>query len=101
MQIDVKRKGDVAVARICGELDHSTAKQVRDVLTGAINQGANRVILDMDELYFMDSSGIGVLLGRYNELKKRGGQLCVKNINNQIDKVFRVSGLYQVIVKID
>ena len=55
------------------------------------------MILDFAKVSFMDSTGIGVLLGRYKKVSENGAELCVKNVNRQIDKVFRISGLYQII----
>ena len=46
---------------------------------------------------FMDSSGIGVILGRYRQLRDRGGSVAVKNLNPQVEKVFTLSGMRQVI----
>ena len=47
----------------------------------------------------MDSSGIGVMLGRYRQLARRGGTLAVRGASPQVDRIFRMSGLYQVIEK--
>ena len=55
------------------------------------------MILDFAKVPFMDSTGIGVLLGRYKKITNAGAELCVRNLNMQIDKVFRISGLYQII----
>ena len=48
---------------------------------------------------FMDSSGIGVIMGRYKLVKKRGGSITVTNINNSIDRIFTISGLYKIVIK--
>jgi stage II sporulation protein AA (anti-sigma F factor antagonist) len=52
-------------------------------------------------LKFMDSSGLGVLLGRYKIISRRGGELGVVGINTQIDRIFVVSGLYKIIKAYD
>jgi stage II sporulation protein AA (anti-sigma F factor antagonist) len=46
----------------------------------------------------MDSSGIGVILGRYNQVKRQGGVLLVCNLNNTIERIVRLSGLYKILV---
>lgn len=47
----------------------------------------------------MDSSGIGVIMGRYKLIKKRGGNITVTNINSSIDRIFTISGLYKIVDK--
>lgn len=89
--------GKMTVA-LSGDLDEKSARETRDYLDKNIRQyDFHTLILDMDQVDFMDSTGIGVLLGRYKKIKSIGAELCVKNVHAQMDKVFRVSGLYQII----
>jgi len=88
----------VMTVTLGGELDEKTARETREYLDGIIRKYRfERLVLDFAGVEFMDSTGIGVLLGRYNILKSEGAELCVTGIKPQIDKVFRVSGLYQII----
>ena len=97
-QSQIKKMPTVAIS---GELDHHTAEKIRTRMDKLIVEKKLKcVVLDLRGLTFMDSSGIGVLLGRYKLLKQRGGQLYVKNLSRNIDKIFRLSGLYQVIKKV-
>jgi len=85
-----------------GELDVRSAPETRHYLDKLIDKGNFReLILDFRKVDFMDSTGIGVLLGRYKLLQKRGIPLSVSHLNDQIDKVFRVSGLYQIIKAVE
>ena len=52
---------------------------------------------DMKKVNFMDSSGIGMLIGRYKTMKKRDGSMCVSNVGKQMDRVLRISGLYRIL----
>lgn len=102
MLIKTSRQGNAVTAEILGELDHHTSEETKKKLDRLIaGKDVKELILDLQGLVFMDSSGVGVILGRYRELKKRGGTVRVKNVNRQIDKVFCVSGLYSVIKKIN
>ena len=86
------------LVRISGELDHCSAEKIRremDRLLG--DPGIKQLVLDLEQMTFMDSSGIGVILGRYRELSRRGGEVAVKNMNPQVEKVFLLSGMNQVI----
>ena len=90
-------KGVLTVA-LEGELDEKSARETREYLDKTIRSAEiRRLVLDFKKVGFMDSTGIGVLLGRYKLLQADGAELCVKNLNAQIDKVFRISGLYQII----
>ena len=83
---------------VAGELDQCTAPQIRRQLDEIVNdQCVVHLVLDLENLTFMDSSGIGVLLGRLRALQARGGTLTVKNMQPPIEKLFRLSGLNRVI----
>ena len=87
---------------LCGELDEYTADKTRDKIDDAICQpGITTVVFDLSNLCFMDSTGIGVLIGRYKKLKARGIPVCVKNVSCQIDKIFKMAGLYTIMPKVE
>ena len=93
----VNDQGELII-HLAGELDERSAAETRDYLDKRIRENRyNRMILDFSNVPFMDSTGIGVLLGRYKKITDAGAELCVRNLNTQIDKVFRISGLYQII----
>ncbi len=101
MQVKLQHSSGFVTASLYGELDHHSAPKVRDTLDIALQRFADAdLVLDLKNLSFMDSSGLGVVLGRYKLLKSRGHGLYVKNVGGQIDKVFNVSGLYRIIRKI-
>lgn len=101
MHIRVSQQSDCTTAHLFGELDHHSAGQARDELDSLIRRfNEINLVLDLKNLSFMDSSGLGVILGRYKKLKQKGGKLYIKNANAQIEKVFTVSGIYQIIKKI-
>lgn len=88
----------VMTVAMSGDLDERSAKSTRDYLDKNIQDYVfHTLLLDFRQVDFMDSTGIGVLLGRYKKVKALGGEICVKNLNAQLDKVFRISGLYQII----
>ena len=87
---------------IGGELDHCSAPQVRRQLDDLLmDERVVHVVLDLENLTFMDSSGIGVLLGRLRTLNARGGSLSVKGMSPSVEKLFRLSGLDRVIGILD
>ena len=96
--LDARR--ETITVQIEGELDHCSAERVRATLDALIaDPHVKRLVIDLEKLTFMDSSGIGVMLGRYRQLARRGGALAVRGASPQVDRIFRMSGLYQVIEK--
>ena len=98
---DIARLTDYKVLKISGELDHHSAGAIKEKLCKMTRgSGVKNIVLDLKELRFMDSSGIGVLLGRYKELKAKGGRIYVANVSKNVDKLLKISGVYQVISKL-
>lgn len=96
------RDGDRLIVRLEGELDHFCAQSVRRDLDALLCDPAVRtLILDFSTLSFMDSSGIGVVLGRYRALRDRGGSLAVIHMNEHISRIFHMSGMDKVIINLD
>ena len=96
------RDGDSVIVRLTGELDHFCAQSVRRDLDSLIADHSVRwLILDFSQLQFMDSSGIGVLLGRYRQLRDRGGFMGVIHMNSHIRRIFHMSGMDRVIRQLD
>lgn len=96
------RDGNRIIVRLAGELDHCCAQQVRRELDALIADPAVRwLILDFSALQFMDSSGIGVILGRYRQLRDRGGQVGVTHMNPHVARIFHMSGMDRVIRQLD
>ena len=89
---------DKLVVFFIGELDHHSAEEVRVKIDDRIERdNIQKVIMDFEEVTFMDSSGIGVVIGRFKKLQNRDGKVCVVNVNKRVDKVFKLSGLYKII----
>lgn len=96
-----KKVRDALVVQLSGELDHHCAEKVREDLDALLSDvEIKRMVFDMKGLTFMDSSGIGVIIGRYKTLKRRNGSLAVTNLNAHMDRIFKISGLYQIVDKI-
>lgn len=102
MGIKCKRKKDTLIAVLDGELDHHHAVKVREELDKLLQDTSiKNLIFDLARLNFMDSSGIGVFIGRYKTISKRGGATCIANVSQQLHKVIEVSGLYNIFKQYD
>lgn len=89
-------------AELSGELDEYSAEYVRisldDLLTK--NKQAKKLILDFSKVSFMDSTGIGMLLGRYNKFSKCDIDMYIKNPTSYVNRIFEMTGIYQIIPKV-
>jgi len=98
LKVKSKRMRDTLVVSIGGELDHHTSEIIRSEMDELLEDPTvKNMIIDAKNLSFMDSSGVGVFIGRYKKLSSRGGSIAITNINSHIDKIFEVSGLYKII----
>ena len=86
------------IIRMNAELDHHLAEEMRQVIDDVIDKrGVTHIVFDFTKVDFMDSAGIGMLLGRYKVIKMLGGQLELMNVNKQVEKVFEISGILKII----
>ena len=93
-QLRISYEDGLMIARLCGELDHHSAVAVRTLIDSEIKKHSPRkTVLDMADLDFMDSSGIGLIMGRFALMEKLGGEFTVSNPNEGIVKIFRLAGL--------
>ena len=94
MQLELTREGGTLTAHLIGELDHHTAAPIRKEIDGAVLAGrCNRLILNLSRVTFMDSSGIGLIMGRYRLMTAQSGTLRVENIPPRLDDMIRMAGL--------
>ena len=101
MNIKTAKVGSNLIISLNGELDEIVADFTRKNIDKFIlSERFENVIFDMNGLSFMDSTGIGVLLGRYKLIKKLGGVAMIKGSNKQIDRVLTMSGIYTIMEKI-
>jgi len=87
---------------LCGELDEYTAQNVRSNLDALIDtqKGYVQVVIDLSELTFMDSTGVGVLIGRYKKLREKNKPIFITNPSRVAERIFKMSGLYEIMPKI-
>ena len=101
MKIDAKIQNNTIYIMLSGELDEYTSHYTRTYLDDTFeSNNYESVIFDMQNLEFMDSTGIGVLLGRYKKLKSKNKSAYILNSNKSIDKILTMSGIYEIMPKI-
>ncbi|MFC4599139.1 anti-sigma F factor antagonist [Cohnella hongkongensis] len=102
LQVELEQQRNILIVRLRGELDHHTADVVRFKMEDAILRGrCDHVVLSLKNLQFMDSSGLGVILGRYKLIKSRGGKMVVCDIQPSVNRLFELSGLFKILTFYD
>lgn len=97
--LKVYNDGSRVTAAITGDIDHHAARGLRQELDDVIARSRPEIlIIDMEKVGFMDSAGIGLILGRMRSVRANGGELLIKNARREIAEVIRISGLSQLIV---
>ncbi len=98
MEISVFIQNKTLIVSLTGELDHHSAKELKDMVEELIkNRGVKNLIFDLSSLSFMDSSGIGVIIGRYKLISAIGGSVAIVNGNRMIDRLLVMSGITKLI----
>ena len=95
MAVYISDSGDgTLVAKITGEIDHHSARWLRmDIDTAIQDKEPQKLLLDFSGVSFMDSSGVGLVMGRYKNMKERGGKVSLVNMPDYIEKVMALAGM--------
>ena len=101
MEIFVTFENGMIVFKLVGELDEHSAEKARRIMDEALlTNNYTSIIFDLSRLSFMDSTGIGVIIGRYKLARKQNKRTYVRCPSTTIDKIFKMSGIYEIIGKI-
>ena len=90
---DQKVDDDTHVLAVTGEIDLFTAPEFKQRMSALIDAGRSRIVVDLTQTTFIDSSSLGVLIGAHRRLKLRGGALLVVCDSEAIAKTFKITGL--------
>ena len=97
LRISVTSGPSSTLATLAGECDLHTGRQLRDVLTSEVSRGTRRMILDLSQLSFMDSTGMQVLLSVRTVLNVRGGTLALVSPQPVVARILELTGADQYI----
>lgn len=96
--VKLESKNNILTAAISGEIDHHCAKNIRQEIDAALlSASPNKLIIDMSGVTFMDSSGLGLILGRYTKAEEIGVQFSVWGARGRIRQMFDMAGLDRII----
>lgn len=92
-EVNVNKEGTHPVLYLRGEVDFATAPVLQDALNETISEGADKITLDFQEVTFLDSEGLKVLLDVYRQLNKTGGTIALHGCSKYIAKIFEILGI--------
>jgi len=102
MQIEFDMTDDILIANPDGELDHHSSAVMREEIDKTIDAFHSRhLIFNFEKVTFMDSSGIGVIMGRYNKITSLGGKLIITGFSDYIDRILDMAGIYTIATRIN
>ena len=98
VKCDIEYDGGILIVKMSGEIDHHTAKRAREEIDTALYlYRPSTVIIDLWGVGFMDSSGLGLILGRYTKAKELGGRLIVANPTEAVERILNLAGTHKLI----
>ena len=100
MDVKFTMRNRCLIAKPVGEMDHHTCERIRTRIDREYDeQGALHIVMDLKGIDFMDSSGIGLIMGRFRKAKMMGGRVVLVHVSNKLDRVFAMAGLYKILEK--
>ncbi|GAB6098984.1 anti-sigma F factor antagonist [Halanaerocella petrolearia] len=97
MQLLFEKVDNNLIVKLEGEFDLNTADYFKKEVGKKITAGNKRLILDLEGVEFIDSSGLGAILSKYKVLNKEGGYLVAVNLTPQVKRIFEVSGILKLL----
>lgn len=96
LSIDIKNDGDLTVYRLRGSLDLATSPSVRAALMEAASEGKHDLVVDLTKLEFLDSTGLGALIGAHRRALEHGGKVRLAVGEGPIARLLNITGLIRV-----
>lgn len=99
MEMNYEYKNNTLTCYLSGDIDHHNAKFFREGIDEIIDEchGIKLLVLDFSKVSFMDSSGVGIVLGRYKKLKELGASISVSNANSYIKRIFTLCAIDKLV----
>jgi anti-sigma B factor antagonist len=93
LDVETSIRGETTVLTLRGEIDVYTAPRLRQAIVDIVDGGAQRLVVDMEKVDFLDSTGLGVMVEGLKRMKGRDGTLSVVATHDKIVKIFDITGL--------
>ena len=101
MTVTIGQLGSWTVLSVRGEIDMATCPQLRQEIVNQIATGNTQIVVDLGGVEFIDSTGLGVLIGGLKRARSQGGDLRVSRVGERLEKMFDLTGLGDVLAVVD
>jgi anti-sigma B factor antagonist len=92
----IRRTGEVSIVDLTGQLTSFASGALRDTVGGLMKQGRKKIVLNVDGLLYLDSSGVGELVNCYMSVIKQGGEMKVVGLTPKVEEILKITQLYRV-----
>ena len=96
LSLETRQVADRTVVAVGGEIDVYTAPKLRDRITELVNAGHHDLLVDLEKVEFLDSTGLGVLVGGLKKVRAQDGSMELICSQDRLLKIFRITGLAKV-----
>jgi anti-sigma B factor antagonist len=96
LSLETRHTDDVTIVSVGGEIDVYTAPKLRDKVTELVGEGHYQLVIDMENVEFLDSTGLGVLVGGLKKVRAHDGSMEIVCNQDRLLKIFRITGLAKV-----
>ncbi len=93
LDVETTKRGDASIVGLQGEIDVYTAPRLRQAIVDLVDGGERRIVIDMERVDFLDSTGLGVLVEGLKRAKTNDGDLSIVATHDKILKIFDITGL--------
>lgn len=90
-------ENDITLLRVTGDLDMYTLPKAKNIIKQIMDSGHHRILIDLENMDYIDSSGLGFFIGTLKKLKEKGGALKLINLNSYIQGIFKLINLNYII----
>ena len=96
MEISVDKANGVDVVKLAGRLDASSAKDIKEQVGALVSKNCVNLVIDMAEVAFVDSSGLGSLVASLRSVNKQGGDIKIAALQDQVGAIFELTRLHRI-----
>ncbi|MDM8102649.1 STAS domain-containing protein [Oceanobacillus oncorhynchi] len=97
LSVNVQEDSNVKVLEVSGEIDAYTAPELKETLMPLMRESGNEIEVDLENVQYMDSTGLGVFVSALKASKESGSHYTLKNVQNRVFRIFEITGLSEII----
>ncbi len=98
MRFTTLNEGGIRIISLEGRMDLANSMKAESMLNEILGEGVSRIILDLEKLEFMSSSGLRIIISVEKRLRERGGKLVLLNMSETVEKLFNLTRLYDLFI---